>query len=125
MTNADGLIPLRPCIKDITSMGIEIWSYNEENGWHENWNLPEKLMMVVTELAEAMEELRDHDSNHVYKNKDNPDKLEGFPVEVADAMIRLWDIAVNEGFGYTLVQLLNAKNEYNKTRGYRHGGRKY
>ena len=76
-------------------------------------------------LAEAMEELRDHDSNHVYKNKDNPDKLEGFPVEVADAMIRLWDIAVNEGFGYTLVQLLNAKNEYNKTRGYRHGGRKY
>ena len=78
--------------------------------------------MVVTELAEAMEELRLHDANHVYKNRD---KLEGFPVEIADAMIRLWDIAHQEGFGYTLVKLLNAKNEYNKTRGYRHGGRKY
>lgn len=125
MTSVDDLISPRPCIKDITSMGIEIWGVNETNGWHENWNLPEKLMMVVTELAEAMQELRDHDPNYVYVNTDKPGKLEGFPAEVADAMIRLWDIAYQEGFGYTLVKLLNAKNEYNKTRGYRHGGRKY
>ena len=116
---------MEPYITDITAMGTEIWSANEANGWHENWNLPEKLMMVVTELAEAMEELRLHDANHVYTNPDNPDKLEGFPVEVADAMIRLWDIAHQERFGFTLVQLLNVKNDYNKTRGYRHGGRKY
>lgn len=102
----------------------EIGKYNDENGWHENWHLPEKLMMTVTELAEAQEELRKegHFTDQEYYNPGSL-KPEGFAVEIADAVIRLMDICYVEGID--LEYMLLIKNKYNKTRGYRHGGRKY
>jgi hypothetical protein len=109
----------------ITALARHIYTTNELNGWHETWNLMEKMMMVVTELAEAVEEIRDHSSTEVYFNPEEPEKPEGFPVEIADTIIRLLDIADHEGFAFKLSTLIEQKNEYNATRGHRHGGRKY
>lgn len=77
------------------------------------------LFLVQSELAEAGEEYRDHhDISEVYYNGNKP---EGFPVELADAVIRILDIC-----GYYKIDLekvLLEKHEYNKTRPYKHGKR--
>lgn len=48
-------------------------------------------------------------------------KPEGFPVELADVMIRLMDLA--ERMGIDLAEMINIKMAYNATRPYRHGRR--
>lgn len=81
----------------------------------------DRLMLTVSELSEALEELRDgHAVNEVYFRPDKPTKPEGFPVELADALIRILDLAETSGirdFDRIVAQKLN----YNLTRGYRHG----
>lgn len=107
---------------DLIELGKRIHSDNERNGWHDDWNVAEKLMMVVTECAEAVDEIRHHhESDEVYYNVGSP-KPEGFPVEIADAIIRLLDIAEEEKCLDMLPVVILEKLEYNKTRGFRHGG---
>ena len=58
----------------------EIVSWRQKKGFKTRWsNMPEKLMLVVTELSEAME---------AYRHNDN----ENFSEEIADTFIRLCDI---------------------------------
>jgi NTP pyrophosphatase (non-canonical NTP hydrolase) len=82
-------------------MGNGIWrlesrivEYRERKQFKTNWsNVPEKLMLVVTELAEAMEAYR-----HMKRDADDvpvrvDDKwYENFAEELADAIIRLLDL---------------------------------
>lgn len=82
--------------------------------------IPEKLMLITTELAEALEEVRaGHSPTEVYYNPDKPAKPEGFGIELADAMIRIADLA--EAFGVDLWDCIDVKMQYNKTRPYKHG----
>ena len=75
-------------------------------------------MLIVSELAEAVEELRDgHTPTEVYFQLDG--KPEGFPVELADAVIRSYDLA--EMVGVDLDSLIEEKLNFNKQRGYKHG----
>lgn len=99
-----------------------IGEYNAQNGWHDNWDLKEKLLMVHTEISEAVEELRipGHYTDQEYYNPGSL-KPEGFAVEIADAIIRLFDIVYVENID--LEYMLYIKSSYNKTRGYRHGGK--
>lgn len=47
------------CCGSLNYMAREIAKWSEGKGWVTNWrNVPEKLMLVVTELAEAMESLK-------------------------------------------------------------------
>lgn len=103
----------------ITRWGIEKgWTFTEEN-------VPEKLMMMVSELSEAME-------NYRIKNKEGrsirdvwftqtPEGLkpEGFVVELADCIIRI--LHVTGWMGCRLAAVLLWKMAYNDQRGYRHG----
>lgn len=91
-------------------------------GWYDGpgeRNIGEQLMLVVTEVAEAMEDLRDGKMALSYDEKGKPT---GFPIEIADVMIRLFDLA-----GYLRIDLEDAvetKMQYNHSRPYRHGGKR-
>jgi NTP pyrophosphatase (non-canonical NTP hydrolase) len=79
-------------------------------GWWDNpdYNTAEKLMLIVSEIAEAMEGDR-----KVLKDDKLPHR-EMIEVELADAVIRICDLAGKKGFdlGGAIVEKL----EYNRTR---------
>jgi NTP pyrophosphatase (non-canonical NTP hydrolase) len=80
----------------------------------------EKLLLIVSELTEAMEEIRaNHGVDAIRYGADKPDKPEGFPIELADAMIRIADVA--GWFGMDLNQAIRLKAAYNETRPRMHG----
>lgn len=115
----------------------------KEKGWHDvDTSLTERIMLVVTELAEAVESIRRNESPIWQKGKatsplsveQNPVKLlptapewdanakpEGVLVELADAVIRVLDLC--EAQGWDLEQAIKIKHTYNKSRGYRHGNK--
>ena len=66
------------------------------------------MMLVVTECSEAVEADRQGDKEHIGE-------------EIADAVIRLFDLA--EGFGYDLEAEIQRKHEINLQRPRKHGKR--
>lgn len=51
------------------------------------------LLLIISEICEAQNELRDgHKVTHIYYSGPDNKKPEGFPVEIADAIIRILDI---------------------------------
>lgn len=95
-------------------------------GWWDKPRTPmELLMLVVTEIAEAAEELRTLSDtlgmSTIYYASDNPQKPLGFPIEIADAVIRIFDLC--GGLHIDLSAALIAKMNYNKTRSYKHGNK--
>ena len=92
-----------------------------EHGW---WDRPrsdgECLMLMVTELSEAMEGVR----GTVDGTYPASEKIPGFnqvEEELADVLIRIFDFA--EQHQLLLGEALLAKMEYNESRPYRHGGK--
>jgi len=91
----------------------------KDKGW---WEKPrstiECLALVGCEVAEAIEDVRD--GNTITKYAEDG-KLNGLPSELADIVIRVFDLAghLNVDLGKTIVE----KHEYNKTRPHRHGGK--
>lgn len=104
-------------------------------------NIPEKLMLMTTELGEAMEHYRNGvgmkevvyqeletdtfltlaelDKYPQYTLSNKPD---GFAVELADVMIRILDYCA--AFNIDIEHIIEVKANYNKTRPYRHGDKK-
>jgi len=74
--------------------------------WDEKRNIGEALMLVVTELAEAMEAHRKQDDAN-------------FREELADTFIRLFDLC--GGLGIDVEGEILKKCEKNKLRPYKHG----
>ena len=77
---------------------IQIW--REKKGFETGWgNVPEKLMLTVTELSEAMEAYRKIPFKVTRGNGMQPDCdkdnrfLANFREELADTAIRLFDLA--------------------------------
>lgn len=104
-----------------------IYQNNKEKGfWDKERNVGEMLMLVVSELGEAMEAHRkgrfatDEDwllygetGDFAYCIKDT------FQDEIADAIIRLLDMSA--GLGIDLEDHINHKVAYNTTRARFHG----
>lgn len=111
--------------KSISDWQTEIHQDNVQKGWWENERpVGSLLMLVVTELAEAFEEYRDnHGVQEVYFQEDHHGNMkpEGFPVELADTVIRIFDIA--EAFGIDLESEIARKVEFNRMRPFKHGGK--
>lgn len=91
----------------------------------------ESLMLMVTELAEAAEEVR-KGTPKLYQELaggiiapleapswSSRGKPEGEAAELADCLIRILDHC--EFFKIPLIEALRVKSEYNKTRPYLHG----
>lgn len=98
-----------------------IHSWAVSKGWWEDpdRNFGEMCMLMVTELAEAMEAWRE-DKPLVYVGKDG--KPEGIAVEMADCVIRILDWA--ESVDLDLGGIISDKHAYNSTRPHRHGGKR-
>lgn len=79
-------------------------------------------MLVVTELAEAAEAYRLPDSDIRVTTIGEGGKPEGFPSELADVVIRVFDTA--ESLGIDIASEIERKMTFNATRSYRHGGKR-
>lgn len=106
----------------ISEMQKISWETSESKGFHMNSYHPAvRLMLIVSELAEACEELRKgHTADEVYFKDGKP---EGFPIEMADAVIRIGDLCAEHKAD--LEDAIRVKLEFNKTRPFMHGGRRF
>lgn len=108
------------------------------------------IALCHSELSEALEEYRSpryrptgankhgpaitliHDTVRVQRNTIHPvlpddgapseGKPEGFPIELADCIIRICQMA--QDYDIDLTRAIKVKMDYNKTRSHRHGGKK-
>jgi hypothetical protein len=110
----------------ITDLSKRITFYNEAKGFRDQGPvaIDRYLLLCMTEISEAFEELRDgHGPTEVYMDaKDlgaRDGKPCGFPVELADAIIRLLDLAGR--LNIPIGQLIKTKLAYNQTRPPKHG----
>ncbi len=110
------------------------WQIAEDKGFHEaNLEIGTKLMLVVSELGEAMEALRSDKRSYIdvfsgilsqLHYKSNPSEFkrdikDTFEDEIADAIIRLLDLCGCEGID--IQSHVIAKMNYNETRDRKHG----
>lgn len=122
----------------INEISKEIHQNNIDKGFWEDKdtkNVGELLMLVVSELSEALEAHRKHKfaningfemekGYHVHGDKLNFEQSfqlhikDTFEDEIADAVIRLFDIA--SGLDFDLEFFIRHKLDYNKTRPYKH-----
>ena len=89
----------------------------EHGWWVTERSAGEALMLMVTELSEAMEAWRDGSPESA--------KIPGFSQveeELADTIIRILDFAGRNGLN--IEGALQAKMIFNESRPYRHGGKR-
>jgi len=112
-----GLIDLS-FVESFNDVARRVHKNSREKGfWDNERNDGEALMLMVSELSEALEALRQPDSDVATSAK-----IEGFmPVEeeLADVIIRVMDYCV--GRELRVAEALIAKKNYNATREHKHG----
>lgn len=123
---------------DLKETAIQIHENNKAKGfWDKKRNVGEMLMLVNSELCEALEADRENkyanrkgfevdqenwnDENDPVRYKMDFERSikNSFEDEIADAMIRLMDISV--GLGIDLEWHIAAKMKYNSMRPHMHG----
>ena len=111
--------PASPCLRgNMNKLVNELHEVAKEKGWWEAANIPEKIALIHSELSEALEDYRIGKMDIVLESG----KPNGFPIEIADAVIRIFDLC---GYlGIDIEQAIDIKKKYNLSRGYRHGGKK-
>jgi NTP pyrophosphatase (non-canonical NTP hydrolase) len=85
------------------------WKVTGPNDWADQHEVPAALMLITTEVAEAMEAFRNNDR-------------ENFAEELADVLIRT--IGLSHSMGIDLAEAIYSKMERNRTRTYKHGGKR-
>lgn len=123
----------------------EIHDLAVSKGWWESFpnpldRLPTSLMLMVSELAECLEEYREgRGATEIYYEYSDGTKgtesfkasnrlgslrgkPSGIPIELADAAIRIRDTA--EALGFDLEEMIEQKHKFNKTRPYQHGNKR-
>jgi NTP pyrophosphatase (non-canonical NTP hydrolase) len=86
--------------------------------WKGDRNNGELLMLMVSELAEALEGLR-----HGNPPSEHIAQFSAVEEELADVVIRIMDVALARG--WKVADAIVAKIEFNRGREYMHGGKKF
>lgn len=116
----------------IRRMTTEVREVNQANGWFDSDRRPaEGLALIHSEVSEWLEALRSWGTDdatqepfpegHALHVPGQLPKPEGVGSEAADVLIRLLDECDRQGID--LAAEYRRKIAYNRTRGYRHGGR--
>ena len=112
-------------VQGLNDLAFEVYQRNKEKGfWDKERNVGELLMLVTSELGEAMEA---HRKGRVANLQDFERKKmdfeeaikDTFEDEISDAIIRLFDLA--GGFGIDIEKHVAYKLAYNQTRERLHG----
>lgn len=123
--SSDALVPY------LNDSSRRIFQQNKAKGfWDDDRNIGELLMLITSELAEALEADRKFKSaklHHFYQALTNDNFIEVFSKhikdtfedEIADAVIRLLDLC--GGLGIDIETHINLKLQYNQSRGQKHG----
>jgi NTP pyrophosphatase (non-canonical NTP hydrolase) len=134
----DGIETINELVKQAHDNAVE------HGWWEEDRNFGELLALIHSEASEVLEDYRNHKGfNEIYyeckkSSYDVDDKSLcffdhkcdscqygkpcGIPTELADIVIRVFDLCGRYGIG--LEEAIKIKMAYNKTRPYRHGGKK-
>lgn len=132
---------------NLTEFAKEVHQNAVEHGWWENPpTTAEIIALCHSELSEALEEYREEmplvyniclktglpcieeecsffdEFSFKCKKQMQSQKPEGVISEMADCILRIFDYCGKEGID--IERILLEKNEYNKSRPYRHGGKR-
>lgn len=123
-------------IKEFKRVQNRMYRISKEHGFHDNdygnegnefdtffeyernAQLAQRLMLTVSELGEALEAIR-----HGNPPDSHIPKFTGLEAELADAVIRIMDLA--EAANCRLAEAIIAKATYNNKRPKMHGGKKF
>lgn len=81
--------------------------------------ITEKLCLIHSEVSEALEDFRDNKLETTFEENGKP---VGMPTELADIVIRTYDLA--GAMGIDLDKEIDIKHGFNKLRPHRHGGKR-
>lgn len=103
----------------INEIAKEIHENARLHGWWDDERaFGEIIALCHSELSEALEAYREGQP----PEWDNHGKPDGTAVEMIDCVIRIFDYLAKEGIDIERIML--EKHEYNKTRPYKHGGKR-
>ena len=102
------IIGVNGCAKDCHETAVKGGWWHDENGIRKDRNVGELLCLIHSEISEAMEGARKGLMDTHLKHKSMME------VELADAIIRIFDLAESKGF--KLGETIYEKLEYNKSR---------
>ena len=102
------ILGVNACAKDCHEAAVKGGWWHDENGKKIDRNVGELLCLIHSEISEAMEGARKGLMDSHLKHKSMME------VELADAVIRIFDLAESKGFN--LGQTIYQKLEYNKLR---------
>lgn len=110
----------RDWCEDVHDVAVASGWHNRKISWHHE--IGAQVGLIHSEASEALEEVRVAESiKDLQIRFEENGKPAGFVVEMADIVIRVMDTC--EQLGLDLPDAMEKKNEYNKTRERRHGGK--
>lgn len=109
-------------MQTLNHLAAEFHKLSREKGWYESGegvNIPEKLLMIHSEISEAVDA---HRNSQPYEWTTEAGKPEGLAIELADALIRILDLC--GALQIDIAAAVERKHIYNMTRPYRHGNKR-